>query len=134
MQLAGLFWISKNKTKQNTPSKGILTIAFFSAFSVTIMLSSSFRMFLHIKSVIFWSWSLLPDKLSEKSFKSLFCFKMGPPTVMSGKCSYSISKPQSDIWKHTFWETFLCSLWKVSSNVFVYKLHAENWQFSFNTV
>lgn len=49
--------------------------------------------------------SLLPDNLSEESLKRLLCFKMGPLTVISGECSYSISKPQTDIWKHTFWES-----------------------------
>lgn len=55
--------------------------------------------------------SLLPDKLSEESLKSLFCFKMGPITVMSGECSYSISKPQSDIQKHIF-ERHSCALYE----------------------
>lgn len=55
--------------------------------------------------------SLLPDNLSEESLKSLLCFKMGLLTVMSGECSYSISKPQSNKWKHTFWESS-CALYE----------------------
>lgn len=58
------------------------------------------EMFFKIKRL-----SLLPDNLSEESLKSLLCFKMGPLTVMSGECSYSISKPQLNLWKHTSWES-----------------------------
>lgn len=80
MQLADIFWVSKKTVKEFELLNSVLPIKIQQCLS-------SFKT---------KRFSVFPDKLLEESLKSLFCLKMGPLAVISGKCSYPISKPQSD--------------------------------------